>query len=323
MRKNKSLLFVITLSVALIVGSGFLLSWTINDLYGASPAFDTLSFALLSVLIFTIGISTMGLSLMGLSIRKGNVRRSQDVYIGVQIAFLLIASGILLFCFNTEALNSDWRIFFFSWQMLLFVAGVFCFFKKHFVTGLILAVAGVFFLIEKATVLYPSDIQLDILRSNIWPVIFIVTGISFFIRFIIRPKGCRGRYHNGNRIDEPVPGENDNENEDGKINYRFVFSGTEQVILDPVFKGGTIDVTFGGVALDLRRTSLAEGKTFLYINAMIGGVEMKVPDTWDIEIQSKSTIGGVSDSRTKHLDIDHTRKLVIISKCTLGGIEIK
>ena len=322
MRKNKNLLFA-TLSVALMIGSGFLLSWTINDLYGASPAFATLSLSLLSVFIFIIGSS-----LMGRSIRKENVRRSQDdIYTGVQIAFLLIASGILLLCFNTGVLNSDWKNFFISWQMLLFVVGALSICKSHFISGLICATVGIFLLIEKAIVLYPNDIQLGLLMSNIWPAIFIVSGIILFICFIIRPRGCRGWHCNGNwgdaNVENPNENKNENENEDGKINYRFVFGGTEQVILEPVFKGGTIDVTFGGIKLDLRRTSLAEGKTFLYINAVIGGVEMRAPDTWDIEIQNKSTIGGVTDSRLKHLDRDHTRKLVIISKCTLSGIEIK
>jgi len=317
MKKNKSLLFAI-LSVAFIIGSGVLLSWTINVLYGgASPAFATLSLSLLSVFLFILG-STF----MGRSIHETNVRHSHDdIYTGVQLAFLLIAAGVLLLCFNTEALHPDWKSFFISWQMSIFVVGALCICKSHFITGLIAATVGIFFLIEKATVLYPHDIQLGLLTSNIWPAVFIVSGIIIILGFVVRPKVCFRRHPKGNWIEDYVPDEN--ENDDGKINYRFVFSGTEQVILDPVFKGGTIEVTIGGMELDLRRTSLAEGKTFLYVNAAFGGVVIMAPETWEIETKSKSIMGAVTDSRRKLPDLDHTRKLVIVAKCTLGGIEIK
>ncbi|MDR2915624.1 MAG: cell wall-active antibiotics response protein, partial [Tannerella sp.] len=158
-------------------------------------------------------------------------------------------------------------------------------------------------------------------------VLIVVCGILILLGAIIRPGRFRsgrfrkGHHHKGNWKENYTPGEN--ENSDGKINYQFVFSGTEQVILDPVFKGGRIDVTFGGMELDLRRTSLAEGDTFLSINTTFGGVEITAPDNWDIEIQAKSTIGGVTDSRDKNTEKDRTRKLIIIATCTLGGIEIK
>ena len=75
--------------------------------------------------------------------------------------------------------------------------------------------------------------------------------------------------------------------------------------------------------LDLRRTSLAEGDTFLYVKAVFGGVEITAPDNWDIEIHSKGFVGGVSDSRVKNIEKDHTKKLIIIAQSTFGGIEIK
>ena len=314
--KNRSLLFAV-LSFVLMFGGGILLCWTINDLYGSTSALVTLMSAFVSLFIYILGAS-----IIGRSIRFRNVIHSQDDrQNGILFAFLLIAAGALMICFNTELLNPVWKPFFLSWQMLLLVIGLVSICRSRFIWGILITAVGVFFLSEKAAVIYPNVIRYEHFASTYWPAIFIVLGIIIVLSFFIRPTKCGKRHPKGNWIDDYKPDEN--ENEDGKINYRFVFGGTEQVILDPVFKGGTIDITFGGIALDLRRTSLAEGKTFLYINAVIGGVEMRAPDTWDIEIQNKSTIGGVTDSRLKHLDRDHTRKLVIVSKCTLGGIEIK
>ena len=337
MKKNKSLLLAM-FSIALMIGGGVLLSWTINVLYGACTSFVTLSLILLAVFVYVSGSA-----LLGHSFRKEKVHNAQNsakstchskggtrlvlhyshegIDSGVLIAFLFIAAGGLLLCFNSEMFNPIWKSFFFSWPMLAFVIGAICICRRHIITGIVAAAVGVFFLIEKASLIYPHDIQVERLMSNFWPAVFIVAGIVIILSFIIRPKACCNRHTKGNWYEDYTPDEN--ENNDGKINYRFVFGGTEQVILDPVFKGGSIDVTFGGMELDLRRTALAEGTTTLHVNTVFGGVEIKAPDTWDIEVISKAFAGGVSDSRAKYMDIDRSRKLVIYAKSSFGGITIK
>ena len=336
MKKNKSLLLAIP-AIALMIGGGFLLSWTINSQYGVSSAFVTLSLALLALFIYVAGAT-----LMGRSLHRKNALHPHDglhtacnpndgtkfillyshhgIESGVLVALLLIAAGALLICFNTGLLSPVWKGFFFCWPMLLFVIGAVCLCNLQLIAGFISLVAGIFFLLEKASVIYPRDIQVEHIMSNFWPTVFIVAGIVIILTFIIRPRRFCKRQPKGNWNDNYVASET--ENKDGKINYRFIFSGTEQVILDPVFKGGTIDVTFGGMDLDLRRTTLAEGSTTLYVNAVFGGVEIKAPDTWNIEIISKSFAGGVNDERLKYMDVDRSKKLVIYAKCSFGGITI-
>jgi predicted membrane protein len=97
----------------------------------------------------------------------------------------------------------------------------------------------------------------------------------------------------------------------------------EQVILDPVFKGGMIETVFGGMELDLRRTSLPEGETYLYVKAVFGGVEIKAPEDWLIEIRSEAVLGGVTDDRIKSQNMDHTRKLIIVANAVFGGVTVR
>jgi len=315
-KKNNSVLYAM-LSIALMIGSGFLLFLTINRMYGVSSAFATLSLSLLAIFLFVAGAS-----LMRIINPKEKLNYSfNEKDGGIQIALLLIAAGSLLLCFNTELLNPVWKSFFFSWPMLVFVIGALCICKSHLIFGLIVAACSIFFMIDKAAVIYPNEMVIEQLTANFWPAIFIISGVVIFIYIITKPKSylnwhCKGNWKENYAAEE-------NENKDGKINYRFVFSGTEQVILDPVFKGGTIETTFGGMELDLRRTTLAEGNTYLYINTTFGGVDIMAPDTWDIELKSHSFAGGVTDSRIKHLEIDRTRKLIIVAKSTFGGITIR
>jgi len=336
MKKNKSLLWAI-LAIAIMAGGGCLLSLTINSLYYTTTAFATLSLSLLAVFLYVAGATLIRHSLRGDKQSHGTFQTAgtpstegkniivtfqhDGVDSGLLIAFLLIAAGALLFCFNAEILNPAWKSFFISWPMLVFAVGAICVCKRHLITGFILVAVGIFFLMPKAAAIYPNDMFLELIQSNFWPAVFVVSGIVIILSFLIRPKACNSRHPKGNWTDEYTPSES--ENNDGKINYRLVFSGTEQVILDPVFKGGTVETVFGGLELDLRRTTLAEGSTVLYVKTVFGGVEIKAPDTWDIEIKSKTVAGGISDTRLKSREPDHTRKLVIYANCTFGGITIR
>ena len=56
---------------------------------------------------------------------------------------------------------------------------------------------------------------------------------------------------------------NSGDEPEGWIIKNVVFGGTESVFLDPVFRGGDIDVVFGGIVIDLRNTTLPETTVYL------------------------------------------------------------
>ncbi|MDR2921132.1 MAG: cell wall-active antibiotics response protein [Tannerella sp.] len=316
--KNKGIISAI-FAIILMVGSGILLNWAINTLFTTATPFFVISMVLLSILIYVAGAT-----LMSRSVSRHNGSQSythNKIGNGVIFALLLIGTGILLLCFNTGWLAPVWKSVFFSWPMLLLIIGIIHICKFHFIWGIILAAIGKFFLFSEISKIYPDTLVYEQFLSTYWPAGIILLGILIFSSLIIRPTHFRKRSSKGHWNESYVA--NEQENQDGKINYQFIFSGTEQVILDPEFKGGNIDVTFGGMELDLRHTSLPEGETFLYINALFGGVEISAPDNWDIDVRSKSFVGGVSDSRIKNIDKDQSRKLILVVKCTFGGIEIK
>lgn len=317
-RTNKQKGFFAVAAILLMIGGGALLTWTINGLYHTLAPFGVLSLALLSVFIYIAGGVLSGQLVNRTYNCHGNNNNN-----GILLALLLIAGGLLMLCFNIGALNPVWRGFFFSWPMLLFVFGAIFFCRRRFILGIILAAPAIFFLMERTSEVYPEGLRFDH-AAMFWPILYIIFGIILLLGIVLRPKRFRygHRYHrNGEK--QPMSDSDINENIDGRINYKVSFSGIEQVILDPVFRGGTIDVTLGGVELDLRRTSLEEGDTFLEIHTMMGGVEITAPDNWEIEIRSNGFIGGTADSRVKTTEKDRTRKLIIIAKCTLGGIDIK
>ena len=302
-------------AILLLIGSGLLLNTTINDLYSTSAALTVVSLSLLAVFLY-VG----GASIISRNIKRHTHESYAGFSNGVLFALLLIGAGTLLLCFNTGIFTLVWKGFFFSWPMLLFVIGSIYIYKCHFTWGILLVATGTFFLHSEVSEIYPNILAHEQFFFTYWPIGIILAGLLILFSIIFRPKRVK-RPLREKRKEEYAYSEN--EDQDGKINYQFIFSGTEQIILDPEFKGGNIEAIFGGVELDLRRTSLPEGETFLCVNVIFGGVEITAPDHWDIEIRSRSIAGGVCDSRVKNIDKDQTRKLILVAKCTFGGIEIK
>jgi predicted membrane protein len=313
MENKKNVLFV-ACSIVLMAGGGLLLERTLNIFYRTPFDIMVILLSLLSVFLYIAGAVLMG--------RCTNKSRSHRSYVGMHngtvFALLLIAAGMLLLGFNTGYLPLEWRNFFFSWPMLLLVIGFMNVCRFRFISGIIIVAAGVFFFLSKATAAYFPELFI----STYWPGLIIILGINLLLfTIILKPKKNGWQCIGGYRKD--IHRANAGVDRDEKINYRFVFSGMEQVILDPVFRGGNIEAIFGGMELDLRRTSLPEGDTFLHVKAIFGGVVIIAPDSWEIEIHPKPFAGGVEDSRIKNGDRDKSRKLVIIAECAFGGIEIK
>lgn len=88
-------------------------------------------------------------------------------------------------------------------------------------------------------------------------------------------------------------------------------------------KGGTIQNSFGGTVIDLRRTTLPEGETFLDIDCTFGGIEIYVPSDWKVVFRCTTCLGGCQDKRFGGGMIDQNRILVIRGDLTFGGIDIK
>ncbi len=62
------------------------------------------------------------------------------------------------------------------------------------------------------------------------------------------------------------------------------------------FRGGTVTTMFGGGQVDLRHATLAPGGATLRMNALFGGGNLVVPETWNVETSLKG-IGGAGDGR--------------------------
>lgn len=104
-----------------------------------------------------------------------------------------------------------------------------------------------------------------------------------------------------------------------------VFGGVERKIDARDFRGGEVLAVFGGCDIDLRQAGMNGNAIVIDANAMFGGVEMKVPESWSVSIEGVGIFGGYADSTThpKHDNETSTRRLIVRGFAMFGGVEVK
>lgn len=106
------------------------------------------------------------------------------------------------------------------------------------------------------------------------------------------------------------------------VNSFNVFSGTEIASHSDQFRGGSVSAMFGGVAVDLRDALPAPGAE-LDVLAAFGGVEIRVPEGWQVISRGMPLFGGIENVTTKERLPADAPTLRVNATALLGGIEIK
>ena len=76
----------------------------------------------------------------------------------------------------------------------------------------------------------------------------------------------------------------------------------------------------GGVNLDLREADIAGERAVLDVFAFMGGVEIRIPEAWTVDVGTTSIMGGVED---KTRGAAGGKRLVLKGAVIMGGIDIR
>ena len=236
------------------------------------------------------------------------------------VALLFILSGVLLFARNIGWITGEQFDLVVAWHSLFIILGLYTMLRSHYIGGTILLLIGVYMLIGNMSWL-PVDSQ-----AMVWPFALILVGVLFF--FKSRGKGHFMKNHAHHRrmwkqhMDN-MENQQQFESEDGFLHSENKFGAARHVVLDELFKGATIAISFGGTIIDLRHTHIAPGETYIDIDCSCGGIELYVPTDWKVVIKCNAFFGGCEDKRWQNGNFDRERTLVIRGKLSFGGLEIK
>jgi hypothetical protein len=83
---------------------------------------------------------------------------------------------------------------------------------------------------------------------------------------------------------------------------------------------GIATASMGGIDLDLRGATLAPAGARLDLNAMLGGIQVTVPDTWRVEVDKEIAAGGVDVKVTPAEELpEDAPRLHVRAVARMGG----
>jgi hypothetical protein len=228
-------------------------------------------------------------------------------------ALTLVVAGFVILAHNMGAVSDYVFRIIISWQMLLVVLGITSLLKRNLLPGGILLGVGIYFLL-------PRIISAEsALLTNYWPVFLILLGVIILFHRNKRP-WYRRQHH---RIHSNGTTRRTEHITDGFVKVDINFGNSRHIVLDPVFRGADLDVAFGSITLDLRRTSLEAPETYIDVDCSFSGVEIFVPPHWSLFSEMDNTFGSSEDKRYVNQEIDTEHKLIIRGDITFGSLEIK
>ncbi|MFQ5600468.1 MAG: LiaI-LiaF-like domain-containing protein [Candidatus Krumholzibacteriia bacterium] len=223
-------------------------------------------------------------------------------------ALLLILIGTLFLLDNLDIADvGDFFEWFFVWWPLLIIAlGV---------KALVLdrALAGGMFLTGIGVVLLLLMLgHLDwSLLGTWWPLFLIGLGVSW----LLRSRGGRGGHAGANAE---------------SLRMTAFLAGRESVVRSSSFRRAEVTGVLGGVDLDLRPARLHPDGAEIEATALLGGVEIRAPQPWNVELCGTPLFGSCEDRRRIGTGAGETAPptasaptLRVKSTVLFGSVEVK
>jgi predicted membrane protein len=192
------------------------------------------------------------------------------------------------------------------WPLILIAVGIGMLVSRprHVTGALIIMGIGTVFLARNTGVL-PGN-----WFSYAWPLAIIAIGILLLVPRLPR---------RGVQTGMALPGAGAD-----SVHMAAYFAGAEETIRSTDFKGGSIDVAFGGAKVDLRGAGLAATGARLDANAIFGGIEIVVPVAWRVVVNARPILGGVENKTAPSASgASSGPVLEVNASATFGGVTIK
>lgn len=228
---------------------------------------------------------------------------------GVIPGLILVAVGAIFFLNNLHVFYI--REIFRFWPALLIAGGVVKMVDSTYsggrVFGAIVAGFGGIFLARNLGFL-------DLTMHEIWPLFLIGLGVLLLVQRV-------GDWH----VRFPDPGSTRTMGMNtNTLKIDTIFSGTKRVVTTQDFQGGEVVAVFGGAELDLRQAGMVAESAVIEINAVFGGVEIKIPRNWHAVVEGTGIFGGYSDNAYQpESGMPGVKHLIVRGSAVFGGVEIK
>lgn len=184
--------------------------------------------------------------------------------------------------------------------------------ERHPGTGLVFMLIGTLFALDRFDI-YNWDV------SDLWPVALILIGGAIVWR-AVRGPGKGGVFVHvvgpERRTDDGGPADADT------FSCVAIWSGVDRKATSQALRGGDFTAIMGGGELDLRGAKTVEGGAELEVLVMMGGLEIQVPEDWNVVNDATVVMGAIEDERKVGVPAG-PNTLILKGFVMWGGVEIK
>ena len=229
--------------------------------------------------------------------RSSSSHATPQILLGV----LIILFGLLLTLDRLGVMDAGELLRY--WPALVIVYGASRFFQppgsRGRTWGGILMLAGTALLIDRLDLF---DFQI----ASLWPVLLILGGAVIVSRAF------------GRRTERRAGAEAERED---SVNGMAVFGGLERIVSSADFRGGELTAIMGGCDVDLRQCAIRTSPAAIDVFALMGGIKIIVPASWNVEANGFPLFGAIED-KTRHPDDAAAPRLLVRGSAIMGGVEI-
>jgi predicted membrane protein len=221
---------------------------------------------------------------------------------------LFVSAGALLLLKNLNLLPAEVPAYVFSWQMLLMVTGVVVLLasQRSWFGGTLLIGIGGYFLIPEVFQISKNEVFI------FWPAVLVLVGIGLLSKMYVQPKKKHWKMKTENLKDD-------------FMENTVIFGGGSKQVSSYDYKGGRITAIFGGLDIDLTNCCLSKEKNVIEVEAIFGGITLKVPKDWNVKTEITPIMGGVYDNINEMPGtyVDPAAELTIRGTVVMGGVVIE
>jgi len=250
---------------------------------------------------------------------RNRSHRERNTASQMLIGAAVILAGFLFLIDNLGWIDLDMRVHF--WPIILMVFGASTLARAPR-RGSGAAVAGIFMIGFGALSLLKGLGLIAISWKVIFPIGIIGLGLMMVFRANKRRKqpDSDSSYANGFVDDTSLFGVSEGETSERVLELTAILGGFQRRVTTQDFRGGDLTSIMGGIDLDMRTASL-NGVAVVNVFALMGGVSIKVPTDWTVELDGTPVLGGFEDKTMEPKD--NSKRLVIRGTVIMGGLEIR
>lgn len=221
------------------------------------------------------------------------------------IGLAIILIGLLAILANL-GLGEDINLWDY-WPVILIVIGLSLLLQpapyRNSFPGLVFLIIGLLFLLGNFDII-------DFGFNLVWPIIIILIGIGILRHGL----GASGRA----ALDSD------------HINIVAILGGGEHNYASTALRGGKVFALMGGAKLNLRQADMAGDSIVIDAMTIMGGVEIIVPDNWQVTMHGVPLLGGMENKTSvspetseQASSADRRKQLIIKGMAIMGGVEVK